>query len=104
MSSPALTPTQRRLVEAMRSAVASGVWRAVPNAYGYTIAWDSEERDADEPRGGWVGPYRALVFLSLVRKPVLGVSAAPWMGRRDQDVTYRRAFEVLADPEREVSR
>ena len=96
-----LTATQVRLFDAMKAAVKTGAWREVPSAYGYTIAWDSEERTPAHPElVGWTGPYRAHVFLTLsARKPILGVAKAPWVKRQDQDVTYRRAFEVLEQPE-----
>lgn len=100
-----MTPTQRRLIGSMRAATESGTWRRVPNSYGYTIAWDSEERHPTHPGlVDWSGPYRALVFLTLgAGKPILGVSPAPWVGRRDQHITYQRAFEVLTDPGAQVS-
>lgn len=92
-----MTPTQRRLVAAMRQAVTERGWRWVPGR-GVTVAWDSEQKCRPGRIGGWEGPYRSHVFLSLSNSPILGVSVAPWTGRRDQNITYRRAFEVLADP------
>ncbi|MCI2423061.1 hypothetical protein MOQ72_37155 [Saccharopolyspora sp. K220] len=59
--------------------------RTWPDAYGYT--------PYDRPT------YERHVFLSWsVDKPMLGVSHAPWTGRRDQFVTLKRAFEILDDP------
>lgn len=104
-----LTPKRQALLDAMKAAIDSGKWSRVPDSYGYTIRY-TEEREtpdwAQKDRGWCAGAlypfptYTACVFLTLVLggKVILGNGSAPWMGRRDQDITLKRAQEVLANP------
>lgn len=108
-----MTPTQKRLHDAIMAALADGtVWQRVPEASGFTIRYD--ERDLATPDwaqkpgiygGGAPYPfptYNRMVFLTIVPGEKwylsLRVARAPWVGCHDQTVTFKRAFEVLADP------
>jgi hypothetical protein len=97
-----MTKTQTQLYARMRELVAEGTWDALPNV-GITVRWTRTV-----PTPGWAkdrryweaDTYNRHVFLTLQRSGViLGVSSAPWMGRRDSHVPYRRAFEVLDNPQ-----
>lgn len=96
-----MTPAARKLRDAMRAAVGSGGWEPVPDQYAYTIRWRSAEKTPAHPElVDYDQPYRSLVFLSLVAgKVVLGIAAAPWVRRRDSTISFKRAYEVLVDPE-----
>lgn len=106
-----MTPTQRRLVDAMKAAVASGTWVPLPgDRIRFTRTLDTPEW-ARRDYHGWPGSatwpkdtYDQLVFLTVVSgmaRPwsiILGTCRAPGGGRRDQDITFKRAFEILQDP------
>lgn len=81
----------------MLDAIASGAWVAID---GRTMRWDGPVKVAQGQ--GYVGipdgsTYKPMVFLSTNR--ILGVGSAPWMGRRDSKITYKRAMEIIANPE-----
>lgn len=100
-----LTPTGQRLLDAMRAALDSDTWKRVPDQYALCIRFDVEDVPTPEtiPTRWWGAPtysrHQFLTFLS--RTPIIwGVSGAPWVGRQDSRVSYRDAFEILADPEK----
>jgi hypothetical protein len=106
-----MTPKRQELVDTMRAALDNG-WVRV-ESYGFVIRWDRwvpfpvHLADKDGRIGNWSplpeddGKYVQHVFVKLVTadsNPMLRVCPAPWAGARDSDLTFRRAFEVLADP------
>jgi len=108
------TPTQQRLLDAIRDALADdGQWvRLRGSIDGLTIRYT--ERDLTTPelamkRGIYGGPpqwpnptYDRHIFLTVIPGQkwsiLLTLARAPWVGNRDQGITFKRAFEVLADP------
>jgi hypothetical protein len=108
----ALTATQKRLQDAMVTAAKEGRWQVLNTSYGLTIRWDSQEKvappqmlDSNGRIGGWPGttPYRSHVFLSMTPRPILGTSPAPWVARRDTQITYTLAMAILEDPARALT-
>lgn len=93
-----MTRTQRKLIEVMREAIASGEWTKVGgNTIRYTETCDTPE---SIPAAWYSHPtYRRYVFLTFTHGgPILGVDPCPWVEARNESVTYKRAFAVLADP------
>lgn len=101
-----MTKTEERLLAAMKAAVASGAWTVIS---GDTIRWKSKAMlpdprllDRDGKVGGWQGDwaYHQIVFLTLIpgRARILGLARAPWLERQDINITFKWAFEALADP------
>jgi hypothetical protein len=106
-----MTPTEQKLADLMRAKVAEGTWTVID---GSTIRWMSEPMlpnprmlDAKGQIGGWPGDseFHRIVFLSFIPRSrpgtgarILGVARAPWVGRMDSPITFKRAFEALADP------
>jgi hypothetical protein len=99
-----LTPTRQRLKDAIREALASGAWERISDSV-FTIRYS--ERGLITPEDirshTWRGDtYNRNVFLSIVTgrswSLILTVAPAPWVGARDQKVTFKRALAVLADP------
>lgn len=96
-----LTKTQQALLEEMKAALRDGIWEHVPAPYGFTIRY-TETQDTPEgiPARWWPGEtYDRHQFLTLHHRGVIyGDAPAPWVGRNDRDITYKRAFEILRDP------
>jgi len=111
------TMTQRRLKEAIQTALDSGIWVRVPEAHGYVIRYT--ERDLPTPDWArnpgihgrfalWAGEtYDRHVFISIIGGKswslILSVSRAPWARGSDSRITMKRAFDVLADPKAVLS-
>lgn len=107
-----LTKKQAELVAAMRAAVESGEWERIADPIGVgslVIRWKQERATpTDLPARYWGSPtYSRLVFLTFMpgrrATVILGVSPAPWVGRRDSVISLKRAFEVLANPVKAVA-
>jgi hypothetical protein len=101
----ALTPKRRELFDGM---LASG-WAEVEGRSILIIRWDSPDLEFPQYMRDWPSgaykyfpeTYRRHVFLSMVttiHAPMVRLCHAPWAGAHDQDVTLRRALEVLKDP------
>ena len=96
-----LTRTQRRLLDAMKTAVAHGTWVQVPEGPGLTIRYtETRTTPAGIPERWWSwSTYERHLFLTLHAGGVIwGNAPAPWVGRRDSRITYTQAFAILADP------
>lgn len=100
-----LTPTQARLRDAMVTAVDEGRWVVVSRQHGLMIRWSSAPLVPHELlRDLCPGPtYQQHVFLTMTPRPVLGTAPAPWVGRRDSDITYTLAMAILDDPKRALT-
>ncbi|RSM68698.1 hypothetical protein DL991_41245 [Amycolatopsis sp. WAC 01375] len=96
-----LTKTQQALLEEMKDALHHGTWERVSTPYGFTIRY-TENRTTPEgiPRRWWPEKtYDRHQFLTLHHRGVIyGDVPAPWVGRKDSHITYKRAFAILRDP------
>lgn len=96
-----LTKTQQALLEEMKTALDEGTWERVPAGSGFTIRY-TETRTTPEgiPQRWWPGEtYDRHQFLTLHHRGVIyGDAPAPWVGRNDSHITYKRAFAILRDP------
>jgi hypothetical protein len=83
-------PTRSRFRQAMQSAVDSGQWQIIP-APTLIVQWPAAETHHN---------LQIKVLLSLTQwGPVLGIGRPPSLDRHDRTITYKRAFEILDDPE-----
>jgi hypothetical protein len=97
----ALTRTQQTLLDEMRAALEQGTWQAVPNNYGFTIRYtETQSTPEGIPERWWPGEtYDRHQFLTLHHRGVIYRDApAPWVGARDRDIPYKKAFAILRDP------
>ncbi len=101
-----MTRTQQRLADAIRAAVADGPWEAFD---GRTIRFsetlETRPFDYGTGPGQWGQPtYQRHLFLTVVTGSpwsiILRVDHGPLSTARDTTITFTRAFEVIADPER----
>lgn len=96
-----LTKTQQALLDEMKAALDDGTWEHVPATYGFTVRYTEIRRTPDAiPQHWWRHKtYERHQFLTLHHSGVIfGDFTAPWVGRRDSRITYKRAFEILRDP------
>lgn len=99
------TPTRKERIFARMVELSTGeAWAHVPGAVGYTVRRTQEHPTPAHARTGWAGwnedTYSSHVFVTLVAgKFILGTSAAPWMGRQDQDCPLWLVELILEDPE-----
>ena len=119
MTRPKLSTKRAELIDRMEHLALNpnAVWQPVPASFGITIRhsvrglitpdWARETRiipglGGERTRPKWDEPtYDQHVFLSLscvTGKPILGVAAAPWVGRGDSYLTLTRALEILDNP------
>jgi hypothetical protein len=99
-----MTRTQRALVDAMNAAVREGRWEAINRR---TIRF---AETVETPRyhygtgpGEWRhSTYTRHVWLEVVTgQPwsiFLRVDHGPWVTARDSKVSFKRAFEIIANP------
>jgi hypothetical protein len=96
-----LTRTQQALLDEMKAALHNGTWERVPNPYGLTIRYtETHPTPSGIPHHWWPdATYERHQFLTLqVSGVIFGNATAPWVGRNDSHITYKRAFEILRDP------
>lgn len=99
-----MTPKQRELAHAMRDAVKGGAWEWTgPTGMRYTEACIPTPQYARDNR--WWDPetYDRHVFVKIVQgrdrwHMFVRVSATPWTGASESEVTMKRALEVIANP------
>lgn len=101
---------QEQLVEHIKAALGSGVWRRqdidLPGAVHviYTEDVDTPEwaKRAGRYAPSWQSPtYQRIVAITLIRgtkSPKLRVSHAPWMSACDSFIRNTRAAQILDDP------
>ncbi len=93
-----MTPAQEKLAAAAREAVDSGRWERL----GGGIRWAQELPTPENIPARWWGAetYKRRVFLNLAGgRPLIGIDRCPWTERLDTSVSFKRAHEILADPE-----
>lgn len=97
-----------KVMAAMMAAQSAG-WARVDGRPGLTIRWDRRAVTpawAREPfkslPPAWDEPdYPQMVFITMLgpkSMPLLRIMHAPWVGATDQEITLRRALQVLGDP------
>jgi hypothetical protein len=81
-------------------------WELTPSVYGITIRRTTVHQTPDYQRTGRPGDwdqdtYDKHVFITIGSRGVLlGVSAAPWVQRRDSDISLKKTLAILDDPDR----
>jgi hypothetical protein len=79
-------------------------WKVVPSDYAATLRFTTTIKTPDYFRGTGFGrwheaTYDQHVFVTLVAgKVILGVAAAPWVGRSDTSIPFWLAEAILDDP------
>lgn len=82
----------------------ASLWTEVRGLYGIVLrrTWTRQTSQTYRDLDLWTQPtYQEYLFLTLtaIGGVLLGVSHAPWVGRRDRDIPLWLAEAILEDPE-----
>lgn len=102
-SQPKLSPNFLKVREALKAPLGRG-WQTVPSSPGIAcVRWTVEQPTPEYKRSSWPGEtYSENTFVSFiyhdgrVTGTVVAERANPFVGRRDQKVSVKKALEILA--------
>lgn len=90
----------QRLIEEAQEAAKGPLWEPINENTIRYAEWRLETPDWILPAQWPWETYDRFVFLSFFPGSaiILGVSPCPWIGRRDLEITQKRAREIMRDP------